>query len=359
MSGSIPYPSDPAQETRVPVDALREFVIRVLVKKSVFQFDAQTTADRLLEADLRGLSGHGVRSLPGYVEIMDLGDIDPRARVLVEHETPAIARLDGSRALGQVAASKAMDLAIQKAQAVGTGTVVVHHSQHLGAASVYAVLAAKAGLIGFCTSSTGGVRVAAAGSACAATANAPWAWAIPTAEGSPIVVDFASGAASWGKVQLLAQYGLPLPPGVAYDPSGATTTDPAAARVLRPSDGGRGFGLALTASLLSSGLAGGKLPHQKTRSASSECSEHLLMALDIAQFTDRDKFLSRAAEARQAIRALPPLDPAEPVRAPGDRGWSLQQDRREQGIPLHRADIEVLTRCARKLKLETPWAVSG
>lgn len=83
------------------------------------------------------------------------------------------------------------------------------------------------------------------------------------------------------------------------------------------------------------------------------------MALDIAQFTDRDKFLSRAAEARQAIRALPPLDPAEPVRAPGDRGWSLQQDRREQGIPLHRADIEVLTRCARKLKLETPWAVSG
>lgn len=343
----------------MPLDALREFVIRVLVKKSVFQFDAQTTADRLIEADLRGLSGHGVRSLPGYVEIMDLGDIDPRARVLVEHETPAIARLDGSRALGQVAATKAMDLAVKKAQGVGTGTVVVHHSQHLGAASVYATLAAKAGLIGFCTSSTGSARVAAPGTLSAAAANSPWAWAMPTADGSPIVVDFAAGATSWGKVQLLAQYGLPLPPGLACDAAGAATTDPAAACVLRPAAEGRGFGLALTASLLSSGLAGGKLPHQKTRSASSECSEHLLMALDIAQFTDRDKFLTRAAEARQAIRALPPSDPTEPVRAPGDRGWSLEPDRRQHGIPLHRVDIEALTRCARKLKLETPWTVSG
>lgn len=355
MSGVIPYPRDPAQEIRVAVDPLREFVVRVLVKKSVFQFDAQAAADRLIEADLRGLSAHGVRTLPGHLEVMDLGDIDPRGRVLVERETAAVATLDGSRALGPVAATRAMELAIKKAQEVGTGTVAVHHSQQLGAASVYAVLAARAGMIGFCTSNTGGPGVAAPGTSRPAVANAPLAWAIPTADGPPIVVDLATGAASWGKLQLLRQYGLPLPAGVALDDAGAPAADHSCAKVLQPLADGRGVGLALVASLLSGGLAGGKQPHAKTRSASSECSEHLLMAIDVGHFTDRDKFLSRAAEARQALRSLPPIEAASSVRAPGDRGWNEEADRRGQGIPLHRDDIAALSKCARKLKLETPW----
>jgi LDH2 family malate/lactate/ureidoglycolate dehydrogenase len=359
MSGPIPYPRDPAQEVRVPLDPLREFVIRVLVKKSVFQYDAQTAADRMLEADLRGHSAHGVRTLPGHVEIMDLGDIDPRGRVLVEHETPAVATLDGSRGLGHVAATKAMELAIKKAQEVGTGTVVVHHSQHLGAASVYAALAAKAGVIGFCTSNTGGPTVACPGSTRPAVANAPLAWAIPTADGLPIVIDLSTGAASWGKLHLLRQFGLPIPEGVALDDAGAPTSDGDSARVLMPLAGGRGVGLALVATLLAGGLAGGKQPHQKTRSASSECSEHLLMAIDVSHFTDREKFLTRAADARQALRSLPATDAARPVRAPGDRAAAEEAERRANGIPLHRADIEALSKCGRKLKIETPWAVES
>jgi LDH2 family malate/lactate/ureidoglycolate dehydrogenase len=358
MSGTIPYPSDPAQEVRVPVDALRDFVVRVLVKKSVFQFDAAVAAERMIEADLRGLPAHGVRTLPGHVEVMDLGDIDPRGRVLVEHETAAVATLDGSRALGHVAATKAMELAIKKAQEVGTGTVAVHHSQHLGAASVYAALAARSGLIGFCTSNTGGVTVAAPGSLRPATASAPLAWAIPTADGPPIVVDLATGAASWGKLQLLQQYGLPLPAGVALDEAGMPAADHATARTLHALADGRGYGLAIVAALLSGGLAGGKQPHAKTRSVSSECSEHLAMAIDIAHFTDREKFLSRATAARLALRELPPFDPAQPVRAPGDRGWATEAERRAAGIPLHRLDLEALSRCGRKLKIEPPWSAT-
>ncbi len=355
MTGCIPYPHDPAQEVRVPVEALRDFVARVLVRKSVFQYDAQTAAERMIEADLRGLSSHGIRLLPGVVEALDLGDIDPRARVLVENETAAVATLDGSRALGQVAATKAMELAIQKAREVGTGTVTVHHSQHLGAASVYAALAAQAGLIGFCTSTTGGPTVSAPGTAGAAVTNSPLAWAIPAGDEAPIVVDLATGAASWGKLQLLRQYGLALPPGVAFEAGGQPAADLDAASVLAPGSGGRGFGLSLVAMLLSGGLAGGKPPHLKTRSASSECSEHLVMAIDVSHFTDRGKFLARAAQMRQAIRDLPAEDPAQPVRVPGDRGWRTAAEYREQGIPLHCDDVARLSQLAGKLKLEQPW----
>lgn len=100
-----------------------------------------------------------------YLDAIDAGDIDPRARVLTVSETPAVAVLDGSRAVGHVAATKAMTIAIEKAKDVGTGTVAVGNSQHLGAASVYALMAAREGLIGFCTTSTGRPTVAAFGSA--------------------------------------------------------------------------------------------------------------------------------------------------------------------------------------------------
>jgi LDH2 family malate/lactate/ureidoglycolate dehydrogenase len=279
--------------------------------------------------------------------------------VLVEHETAAVATLDGSRALGHVAATKAMELAIKKAQEVGTGTVVVHHSQHLGAASTYASLAAKAGLIGFCTSNWGGASVTAPGSHSPVVANAPLAWSIPTADGGPIIVDLATGEASWGKLQILQQYGLPLPGGVAVDATGAPAAELGTAKAVMPLAGGRGLGLSLVASLLSGGLAGGKQPHQKTRSASSECAEHMLMAIDIGHFTDRERFLQRASEARQAIRNLPATDPVQAVRAPGDRGSQAEQERSEHGIPVHVQDLEALGKCARKLKLETPWTVAG
>jgi LDH2 family malate/lactate/ureidoglycolate dehydrogenase len=354
MAGAIPYPSDPAQEVRVPLDSLREFVIRVLVKRSVFLFVALSAADRMIEADLRGLASYGVRTLPAQVEVIDQGDIDPRGRVLVEQETPAVATLDGSRALGHVAATRAMEVAIKKAQSVGTGTVAVHHSQSLGAASVYAVLAAREGLIGFCTSNTGGATVAAAGSRGGVLANAPLAWAIPVGDGPPLVVDLATGASSWGKLQLLQQYGLPLPGGIAVDDAGEPAYEPAGARVMLPLAEGRGVGLALVAALLGGGLAGGKPPHEKTR-ASADGSEHLMMAIDIGHFTDRGKFFARAAATRQRLRESPSADPGRPVRAPGDRGWQEESRRREQGIPLHKSDAEALERLAAKLRLAPPW----
>ena len=79
------------------------------------------------------------------------------------------------------------------------------------------------------------------------------------------------------------------------------------------------------------------------------------MAIDMAHFSDRDRFLARAAEAQQAIRELTPVDPDQPVRTPGDRGARTEADRRTNGIPLHSSDLEALAALGRKLKIEAPW----
>ncbi|MEZ6068421.1 MAG: Ldh family oxidoreductase [Planctomycetaceae bacterium] len=356
MQTPVPYPHDPAQEVLVPVEQLRQVIVAALVKKSMFQFDAEIVADRMLEADLRGIDGHGAVALPRYLGIMDAGNIDPRARVLTESETAAVAVLDGSRAMGQVAATKGMQLAMQKASEVGTGTVVIHHSLHFGAAAVYALLAARSGLIGFCASNPAGRGVAAPGTNYAAVSNAPLAWAIPTSDlDDPIVIDFACGAASWGKLRLLKEYGLPVPTGLIFDAAGEETDDPTQGRVLAPA-GVQGFGLGLAMGLLAGGLSGGKLHHRKTGDFTTECSEHFLQAIDPRHFTDPDRFRARATEAREAIRSLSPVDPSIPVRVPGDRGRRESQARRDAGIPLHRSLLAELTAAMSKLKIACPWA---
>lgn len=340
----------------MPVELLREFIVRVLVKKSVFQYDAQTTADRLLEADLRGISAHGVRSLPALLEAMDLGDVDPRGRVLIERETPAIAVLDGSRALGHVAATKGMQTAVAKAREVGTGTVCVHHSQHLGAAAVYALLAAQEGMIGCCTSASGGAIVTFPGSTQPALPNMPWAWALPAGDGPPLLIDLACGMIPPGQLELFAALGLTLPAESAWDAHGAPTLDPAAARRLVPAGGALGFGLGLVATLLASGLAGGKLPHQKTRSPSSDCAEHLFLAINVAQFTDAERFRVRVAEVRQTIQAHQSSLSSPPDAPPAGNAEAAEiEDRRLRGIPLAPGDVEQLTYCATRLKVELPW----
>ena len=138
------YPLDEGQEQRVPVEPLRQWVIDVLCHEAMFPVEAAAGADRLIEADLRGIPSHGTRALPRYLEQMQAGGIDPRATILTERDTPAMAVLNGGKGLGHVAATHAMQMAIAKAREVGTGTVAVRASQHFGAAQVYAMMAAAA-----------------------------------------------------------------------------------------------------------------------------------------------------------------------------------------------------------------------
>ncbi|MFV0444459.1 MAG: Ldh family oxidoreductase [Planctomycetaceae bacterium] len=345
MSASLFANCDPSVVMRLPVEAAREFILGVLKKKSVFQFDAQTVADRMLEADLRGEPQHGLRRLPDDVAIMDLGDIDPRGRVLVENQTAAVATLDGSRALGPVAATKATEVAMQKAREVGIGAVAVHHSQYLGSSAVYVALAAKQGLIGLCTSNYGGAILAAPGTSTGATSDAGWAWGFPTANDSLIVIETPSTAVGRAEQELRSAWGLAEP-----DPTTADSSA-AAAGLLSPLAGEFGLGVAITASLLAGGLAGGKPPILKTRSPASECAEHLVLAIDLDHFTDRRRFLERIGAAMQAW----PGQSESNAAATAER----EAESRRDGIPVHAADLARLSELARKMKLDLPTIPPG
>lgn len=355
MTSTIDYPRDPDQEIVIPVEPLRDLVTQLLVKKGMFAAEAKIGASRLIEADLRGIYSHGSRAVGRYIEAMDLGQIDPRAQMIVQRETPAIAVMDGSMGLGQVAATKGMKLAIKKAKEVGTGTVVVKNSQHYGAASVYALMAIEEGMIGYTTTSTGPATVAALGSRKPAVANHCFAWGVPVEQGAPFVLDAACAASSWGKVEALGMYGLQIPAGWALDENGDPTTDAKAAKTLVPFAGARGYGLGFVSSILAGPLAGGKTPMHKNRAVELEGSEHFFYAIDIQQLADMDRFHAEVASTMSEIRSLEPADGFDRVCLPGELEWERSQRSLNDGISLHTGHVATLEGLANTLNVKIPW----
>ncbi|OYW24615.1 MAG: hypothetical protein B7Z55_01665 [Planctomycetales bacterium 12-60-4] len=136
-------------------DELAAWVQRVLQRYGMFAVEAELLIARLFEAETRGRSQEGLRKLQEIVTAFEMGDIDPRARTLKGIDLPAFATLDGSTGVGQVGASRAMQLAIDKAQTAGIALVVVRNSQPCGDVRVIAELAARAGCVGFCSTNSG------------------------------------------------------------------------------------------------------------------------------------------------------------------------------------------------------------
>ncbi len=352
---TLDIPQDPSQEIIIPAAPLKQLMVDMLMHKGMAADDADIGASRLLEADLRGIHSHGSRAIDRYLKAMDDGYINPRAEFCIERETAAMAVVDGNMGLGHVTSTRAMQLAIQKAAAVGTGTVAVKRSQHYGAASVYTLLAVNSGMIGYSTTNTAWATVAALGSREAAVANNAFSWAVPTRTGPPFVLDTACAVSSWGKVQSLGMYGRRIPEDWALDADGHPTTDPAAVKTLLPAAGARGYGLAFMSSVLAGPLVAGRMPLHKSRAVEQDGSEHFFYAIDIKHFVEPDEFYAEVESTMADIRKLAPADGFDKVRLPGELEWERQQRWLIDGIPLHREHVKKLETLAAEMRIEFPW----
>ncbi len=355
MTGYVPFPSDPSQEVVVPLEPLRKFLADVLERKGMFRFEAEIAADRMLDADMRGQHAHGCRMTTELVEAIDRGDIDPRAELITEVDTPAAAVINAGEGVGQVAATRAMQTAIKKAKEVGTGTVLVKRSRDFGSAASYVQLAVDAGMIGFCTTSTPGPSVAAYGSHQPATADNSLAWGVPTREGAPLVLDLSCAGASWAEVKSRVLYGMPVPEGWVIDAEGRHTTDPNQAKTLLPAGGFHGFGLSLICSVLAGPLAGGRMPSQKEQGYLTQPVEHFFYVIDVSQLVDSERFLDRVQQAVDQIRSLPPAEGFDRVLVPGEVEWERIERCKRDGLPLHRDTVSRLTELAERLGIAAQW----
>jgi L-2-hydroxycarboxylate dehydrogenase (NAD+) len=68
---------------RYPVSSLQGFIESAIGHFGVPTDHAQITAARMLDADLRGMRGHGIFRLPGYVKRLESGgyNVTPSIKV--------------------------------------------------------------------------------------------------------------------------------------------------------------------------------------------------------------------------------------------------------------------------------------
>src|SRR5262245_16156864 len=210
-------------ETRTyPVEQLREFTARVFESFGVPAADAATAADILAVSDLRGIDSHGIARLIAYYGLLKVGRLNPKPNLTIVRETPSTATVDGDNGLGLVVAPKANLIAMDKADQVGTGWVAVRNTNHYGIAGWYVLRALERNQIGWCMTNTSRITAPLWGTERMLGTN-PIAIAFPGKSEPPIVIDMATTAAAFGKIEMAIRRGEPIPEGWAIDRDGYET----------------------------------------------------------------------------------------------------------------------------------------
>src|SRR5215472_3159128 len=206
--------------TIYPADVLHEFSARVLAVAGVPPDDAALAADVLLAADLRGIDSHGVARLRGYFDAVRSGRINPTPEMRVVRETLTTATVDADNGLGLVVGPRANELAMHKAVDAGSGWVAVRNTNHFGIAGYYVLEALERDLIGWAMTNSSALVAPLFGAARMLGTN-PLAIAFPGDEEPPIVVDLATSAVAFGKIEIARRRQQPLPEGWAIDAAGS------------------------------------------------------------------------------------------------------------------------------------------
>lgn len=333
---------------RYPVAALTDFVHDVLLRHGVPDEHAAITADRMLAADLRGMSGHGILRLPAYVQRITEGGYNLTPDIRIVHETPTSALVDGDNGLGQVVVSFAVATALDKAAASGMAWVGMRGSNHAGAGGVYAAMAAERDMIGLYMAVGNANHMPPWGGTEALLSTNPIAAAIPAGQEPPVVLDMATTVVSYGRVKVAAERGEVMPEGWVVRPDGTPITDPADAHdgFLVPIGGYKGYGLNLIIGMLAGVLNGGAFGRDvldfNADFASPTNTGQLIMVVRPDLFRPLDEFKAEMDEHLRALKtsAVGPGQP--PIRVPGDRVVERAQDMHDNGVPLQEATVERL-----------------
>ncbi|MFD2371544.1 Ldh family oxidoreductase [Brevibacillus sp. GCM10020057] len=326
---------------------LEEAAAELFMRARVPHNHAQTVAQSLVHADLRGVESHGLSRLPIYLRRIEAGVICLDKEPEVVKQEGAMALIDGSNHLGAVVGVAAMDLAMSLARQAGISFVGVRHSNHFGSCSYYAERAIEQGLILLVLSNapeamapTGGIRPF--------FGTNPIAIGIPAGSEPPFLLDMATSVVARGKIALAAKKGEPIPEGWAIDQEGLATTDPQRALLgsLLPIGGAKGYGLAMFIDILC-GLLTGAASGPDVKSLYDNWTQpqnigHVFLAVDVRRFWPLAVFQDRMDAYIREIKSVPRQAGVAEILIPGEIEGRKMREQKANGVSLSPAIAQEL-----------------
>ncbi|HEY8512058.1 MAG TPA: Ldh family oxidoreductase [Cyclobacteriaceae bacterium] len=346
-------------ELTYPVGKLKDFAFEIFRKIGCSDADASLASEVLLSADRRGIDSHGIARLSGYVRLWEAGRLNSAPNIRIVHETPTTAVVDGDRGLGLVVAPKAMEIAIAKAAAVGSGWVSVKNSNHFGIAGYHAMMAMKYDMVGMAMTNASPL-VAPTFSLDRLLGTNPIAVAVPAGEEPPFVADMATTTAANGKLEILQRVGKQAPLGWIQDKKGQPSTDPhelknGGALIPLGSDyehgSHKGYCLGAVVDIFSAVLSGANygpwVPPFVAFLAPppdpvGEGIGHFLGAMRVDAFRPVDEFKKNMDKWIRRFRSSTPVNGRDRVMIPGDPEREMEAYREKHGIPLNPKVVEDL-----------------
>ncbi len=339
---------------------LEDFTIKVFEKMGCSTADAKAATKVFIAAELNGLPSHGMLRIKDYYELWKADRINVKPNIRIVHESPSTAVVDGDGAIGMLAATRSMEIAIEKAKTAGTGWVSTRGSNHFGIAGFYSMMALEHDMIGICMTIANPV-VAPTWSTSQMLGTNPIAVAVPAKSYPPFVADFSTTPIARGKLALAGKKGEKVPLGYVQDKDGVPSTDP---DILK--EGGtmvtlggdyehgshKGYCMSAIVDIFSCVLSGANfgpfcppsvayLPLKDEKVG--EGTGHFFGAMRIDAFQEKDAFLSQMDKWIETFRAAKPAKGYDRVLIPGD----LEREKRER---ISKEGINVLEPIQKEMK---------
>jgi LDH2 family malate/lactate/ureidoglycolate dehydrogenase len=311
--------------------------------KAIFQAagaseeEAQIVMEHLVGANLAGHDSHGVILIPSYINRIKRGHIVPGAPLEIERESATTAHLNGNWGFGYVVTTRAMEMAIAKAQAHNVAAITIHFQGHVGRLADYPLMAAKAGMIGMITCDSGRApkSVVPFGGRVARLGTNPISVAFPSDLEGPIFLDMATSAVAAGKLGVKRNRGEPAPPGWIVDKDGNDTTnvnDFYNGGAILPMGGDqahKGYVLSFMVETLSgilTSLGFGIDPQGRHNDGT------FIAVFNVSAFRPLDEFKRDIEAFVRYIKDTPPAAGFTEVLYPGELEHRTAQERRRDGI---------------------------
>jgi uncharacterized oxidoreductase len=320
---------------------LRQSIQAAFIALGTPEFEAGVVADHLVDAEMTGVTSHGIIRVPRYIQAVREGEVRPDATARIVRETAATAAIDGCHGFGQVMARRAADKAIDLAGASGAGVVTLVNCGHTGRIGHYTEYAATRGLVALMMVNTGGHGqwVAPFGGRAGRLSTNPMSIAAPSGGDFPLVLDMATAIVPEGKVLAAQTAGRAIPEGCVIRSDGSPTTDPAdlygpPRGAILPFGGHKGSGLGLLIDALAGGLSGAGCCTRIDAPLAGATDGILFVAIHPGAFLPETIFLEQVRDLIGHVKSALPQDGFGEVMVAGEHESRLRRARQRDGIPV-------------------------
>lgn len=341
---------------RYPKDRLEDLATRLTIGMGVSADDAAIFAAALVDADVHGVSTHGLSRLNIYFRRIEAGLIDPAGRLAVDRQTGSILALNAANGLGQVQARRALDLLMPLARQNGVAAATIRNSQHFGALSWYCNLAAEQGMVLHAMTNCEPAMAPEGGYEAFFGTN-PIAASFPTGKGFPVKIDLATSTVARGNIIAAQKRKDAIPMGWALDRAGQPTTDPNEALLgtVLTMAGHKGYALALMVELFSGVLSGSAIgPSVGSMYKNLDRPQdvgHFFCVFDIAAFLDYTDYLRRMDATIDQIKASGRRPGVEEILVPGERSARIAERNGTEGVPIGAETLAELRQWCERLNV--------